>query len=416
LYSQKKTIFYGWKVVNALFWINATLVGPFCVFGIFFKPLEAYFNVSRATTSSIISVYTAITAGVGVLGGWALDRFGPRRVILTMSFLTGASLLLTSQVHVLWLFFITYSLLMALGNGALYIASMPIIMRWFERKRGIASGIAMAGIGIGQVILAPVATFFIVRFDWHASFLALGLIAWFVAMPLSLVLKREPMEIGLFPDGRQSDVEAKHDTRATDAPVIFSTRSVLKTMNFWLITSLQFLLGICLSMVTTHIVPHVMDIGFSAEQGATVVSIIGIMSIIGNLFWGVVNDRIGAKSTVIVCALGMAAVIAWLTHVSIVWQIYLVAILYGLTSGGIVSAQATLFGRTFGITHIGKIMGMLNISWAIGAAGGPIIGGMLFDVVGNYKMAFWIAAIAMVIAAVMVVLVRRQAAGLPESN
>jgi MFS family permease len=119
-------------------------MGPFCVFGVFFKPLEAYFNVSRATTSSIISVYTAITAGVGVLGGWALDRFGPRRVILTMSFLTGASLLLTSQVHVIWLFFITYSLLMALGNGALYIASMPIIMRWFERKRGIASGIAMA--------------------------------------------------------------------------------------------------------------------------------------------------------------------------------------------------------------------------------------------------------------------------------
>ena len=416
LSNSKKTIFYGWQIVNVLFWLNAILMGTVLIFGVFFKPLEAEFSISRAITSSIVSVYMVSMAVVALLGGWALDRFGPKRLVLVMGFLTGLGLLLTSQVHVIWQFFITYSVLLAFGSGATYVVSMPLVIRWFEKKRGLASGITMAGVGIGQVTLAPLATFVIVNFGWRAGFLTLGLIPLLVVMPLSLVLKRDPMEMGLLPDGRQSDLVVQNNQRKEPYPDVFSILSILKNRSFWFITILNFLMGICIMMISTHIVPHVTDIGFSAEQGATVISIIGIMGIIGNFLGGLFTDRVGAKVTAIVSALGMAAAMIWLTYINSLWQIYMFAALYGLTYGGILPSTGTLFGQTFNATDIGKIMGMIYFSWAIGAAIGTIVGGTLFDLKGNYILAFRFAAIAMIIVALMAALVKRRATGLSDNK
>ena len=406
--KPKKSIFYGWKIVNSLFWINAILMGSVFIFGVFFKSLETEFNLSRATTSSIVSVYMVAMAGVAILGGWALDRYGPKRIILIMAFLTGLGLLLTSQVFAAWQFFITYSLLLALGSGATYVISMPLILRWFEEKRGLASGITMAGVGIGQVILAPLTTFFIVNFGWRVGFVALGLISWIIVIPLGFVLKRSPTEMGLLPDGHQPDSVLKDNIGKEEKPSdVFSTISVFKTSSFWFITILNFLMGVCVMMVSTHVVPHVIDLGFSAEQGATIISIIGIMGIAGNFLGGLTTDRMGAKRTVIISALGMAIVMAWLTKSNSLWQVYAFAVVYGLANGGIVPSSGVLYGQAFKTTHIGKIMGMVYFSWAIGAAIGPFIGGTLFDLNGNYVLAFSVAAIAMVIAAFMAILVKR---------
>lgn len=404
--NPNKSIFYGWKIVAALFWINTILFGTTYIFGIFFKSLETDFHISRAATSAIVSVYWVITAGVAVLGGWATERYGPR-LILIMAFFTGLSLMLASQVHIVWQLFITYSLLLALGTGALYVASMPLIFRWFEQKRGLASGIALAGASFGQVILAQLATLLILKYDWRTAFLSLGLIAW-LAMPLSLILKRDPKEMGLLPDGRQSGAGAIRITSTTPPPDVFSMSSIFKVRSFWLISILHFMFGICALMVGTHIVPHVIDIGFSVTQGATVISIMGITSVAGFLLGGFVVDRMGAKRTVIFFVLAMAVVTAWLTNINSLWQIYLFAVLYGVTSGGVTPSLATFFAQTFGTKHIAKILGMIEVSWAIGAATGPIIGGKLFDVNGNYIVAFWIAAIALIIAVLMAALVRRE--------
>lgn len=402
----KKQLYYGWKIVIAMFWINSLLFGAAYVFGVFFKSLEADFHMTRAVTSSIVSAYWVITAGVAVLGGWAFERFGPR-LVLIMAFITGLSLVLASQVHDIWQLFFTYSLLLGLGTGALYVVCMPLLFKWFEQKRGLASGIALAGSSFGQVILAPLATFIILKSDWRVGFLVLGLIAW-LAIPLSLILKRDPGEIGLMPDGSESGGRGRPDTKSEPHPSGFSILSILKTGNFWLVTTLHFSFGICALMVGTHIVPHVIDIGFSAEQGATVISITGMLGFAGFLLGGLVTDRIGAKRTVILFALGTAIMTAWLTHITALWQMYLFAALYGLSSGGVTPALASFFGQTFGMTHLSKILGMIEISWAVGAATGPFIGGALFDLNGNYRVAFWVAAVAMIVVALMASLVRRK--------
>jgi MFS family permease len=387
-----------------MFWINTLLFGAAYVFGVFFKSLEADFHMTRAVTSSVVSVYWVITAGVAVLGGWAFERFGPR-LVLIMAFITGLSLVLASQVHQIWQLFITYSLLLGLGTGALYVACMPLLFKWFERKRGLATGIALAGSSFGQVILAPLATFIIVKSDWRIGFLVLGVIAW-LAIPISLILKRDPGQMGLEPDGREPNGNVLPAAKPVERPSSFSIVSVLKTGNFWLLTTLHFMFGVCALLVATHIVPHVIDIGFSSGQGATVISITGMLGFAGFLLGGIVSDRFGAKRTVILFALGTAIMTVWLIHITTLWQIYLFAALYGLASGGITPALASFFGQTFGMTHLSKILGMIEISWAVGAATGPYIGGALFDLNGNYIIAFWVAAIAMIIVALMASLVR----------
>jgi MFS family permease len=408
LSNTKKTIFYGWKIVNALFWMNAILMGSVFIFGVFFKSLETEFNMSRTTTSLIVSVYMIAMAGVAILAGWALDHYGPKRIVLIMAFLNGLGLLLTSQVFATWQFFISYSLLLALGSGATYVVSMPLILRWFEQKRGMASGFTMAGVGIGQVILAPLTTFFIVNFGWRAGFIALAMISWLTIIPLAFVLKSDPSEIGLLPDGRHSDSVVKPSTQKVIAPpASFSVISVFKTSSFWFIIVLNFLMGVCVMMVSTHVVPHITDIGFSAVQGATVISVIGIMGIAGNFLGGLAIDRVGAKWTVTVSALGMAIVTAWLAHINSLWQVYAFAVIYGLANGGIVPSAGILYSQAFMVTHISKIMGMIYSCWAIGAAIGPFIGGTLFDLTGNYTLAFWVAAVAMATAALMAILVKR---------
>jgi len=122
LFNQKKGIFYGWKIVNSLFWMNAILMGSVFIFGVFFKSLETEFNMSRTTTSLIVSVYMIAMAGVAILAGWALDHYGPKRIVLIMAFLNGLGLLLTSRVFATWQFFISYSLLLALGSGLLTLS------------------------------------------------------------------------------------------------------------------------------------------------------------------------------------------------------------------------------------------------------------------------------------------------------
>ena len=124
LLKLKDRLFYGWVVVAAFFIVGTTIWGIRFSFGVFFKSIEAEFNRTRAATSGIFSVYMVFGGVFTILGGWALDRYGPRIIVLVMGLFTGFSLLLTSQTNSLWQLFITYSLLLAVGTSDMYVVIM----------------------------------------------------------------------------------------------------------------------------------------------------------------------------------------------------------------------------------------------------------------------------------------------------
>ncbi len=164
-----------------------------------------------------------------------------------------------------------------------------------------------------------------------------------------------------------------------------------------------------LLLVLTHIVPHVTDIGFSSEEAAIFLSVISGMSIVGLVLMGRVSDSIGRKTTAIICSLLLMVAMISLIWAQNLWMLYLFAITYGFAQGGFVSPLTALIGDTYGLRNIGLIVSMLNIGWGIGAAIGPTIGGLIFDVKNSYSIAFLMAGAAMLIATLLIALIRQEA-------
>jgi OFA family oxalate/formate antiporter-like MFS transporter len=401
-------LFYGWVVVIAFFIIGITLYGIHFSFGVFFKSIESEFNLTRAATSAILSANMLLAGVFSFFAGWALDRYGPKVVVLLMGIFTGLSLVLTSQVNALWQIFLTYSLLLAMGTGPLYVVPMSAVSRWFDKKRGLALGLSSLGIGLGMVIMAPFATYLITNFDWHTAYLIIGLIAWLVVVPLSRLLRKDPCEIGALPDGLKSYRQEVKSKESNIQLINSSLWQVFRTISFWLLVSTWFLFASCLFLVLTHLVPHVTDIGFSAGEAAVVLSLIGIASIPGRLVMGIVSDRVGRKSAIIICTLLESGAMIWLIWAQDLWMFFLFALIFGFAYSGFGSSMAAIIGDTFGLRQIGTIFGLLEVGFGVGAAIGPAIGGLIFDISHSYTIAFLIGAVVMLAVTLLLTLIRQE--------
>ena len=402
----KDKLFYGWVVVVAFLVIGTTIFGIRFSFGVFFKSIESEFDLTRTVTSGIFSVHMVLCPVFAILGGLASDRYGPRIVLFLIGLLTGLSLLLTSQANSTWQLFITYSLLLSMGSSALFPATMSTVARWFDKKRGLALGMAGSGAGLGIFVMAPFATFLISNFDWRMAFIIIGVIIWLIVFPLSRLLKKDPYEIGALPDGLDSLSKDIKNKEESIQPADLSLLQTLRTKTFWLITFVWLFLASNMFLVFTHLVPHVTDIGFSAGEAAAVLSLIGGLSVVGRVLMGTVSDRIGRKPTAIICALLQAGAMVWLMWSQDLWMLYLFALFYGLTYGGIGPSIAALIGDTFGLRNMGAILGALDIGFGVGGALGPAIGGLIFDATNSYFMAFLLGAVVMFISALLIALIK----------
>jgi len=407
IWRIKDRLFYGWVVLAACLVVNAVIFGTRYSFGVFFKSLESEFGLTRAATSGVFSAYMVLCCIFAVLGGWALDRYGPRKVIFLMGIFTGLSLILTGQTHSPWQLFISYSLLLAVGTGAAYAVIMSTISRWFEKKRGFALGIAGSGVGLGTVIMAPLATYLITTFGWRTAFVVVGLIVGLIIVSLSMLLRKDPAAIGALPDGVKLEPgEALAQGNGDDTrPTSFSLLQALGTRNFWFFGGIWFLWSVCVHLVLTHIVPHATDVGISATEASFVLSLIGFILIPARLIGGGVSDRVGRKLSAIICASLQAGAMLWLLRSQELWMFYLFAVVYGFGYGGFDPPVVAMIGDIFGPRSLGVIMGSLVVGWSLGAAVGPIIGGYIFDVSGSYSWAFLMGALAMLVAGLLVALV-----------
>ncbi|MBI2861040.1 MAG: MFS transporter [Chloroflexi bacterium] len=402
-------MFYGWVVVAACFIIGTVIFGIYFSFGVFFKSIEAEFDLPRAAVSAILSVQMVLGILFTIAGGWASDRYGPRMVFLLMGLFTGLSLVLTSRVDAFWQLFITYSLLLSMGANATYVVLTSTVSHWFAAKRGLALGIAGSGVGLGAMVVPLLATFLISALDWRAAYLVIGLLAWAIVLPLSRLLRKEPADIGAQPDGAsfQSSVETGQPGIEDTLPYL-SLPQAWRTRSFWMVMFIWLFFAGNAFLVFTHIVPHATDMGISREGAATVLSIIGGVGIAGRIFMGGVSDRMGRKSALVMSTLVQAGAMVWLVWAQSLWALYVFAVVYGFTYGGINSTASALICDAFGLARIGAILGVLDIGFGLGGAIGPALGGLVFDARGDYQMAFWLGAASMLIVTWLVVLIRRE--------
>ena len=405
----KDKLFYGWVIVVACLIGGTALYGIRLSFGVFFKSLESEFNLTRVATSSVFAAYTILAAVFTIVGGWAVDRYGPRRVLFSMGLLTGLGLLITSQTNSFWQLFLSYSLLLAIGTGASYPVLMSVVSRWFDKKRGLALGIAGAGGSLGIITMVPFAAYLISELDWRTSYLVMGLVTWVVVISLSMLLRKGPSEIGVLPDGVKLSEGRTEPTGNGESQLAgFSLLQEFRTNNLWLIFAVWLLFSLSIHLVLTHIIPHVTDIGISTLEASTILSIMGGSTLLSRVLTGRVSDIIGRKMLGIIWAVLQSGALVGLIWAQDLPMFYLFAIAFGLSWGGIGVISTALIVDMFGGRNLGIIMGAIDVGFQVGAAIGPVVGGFVFDVTGTYTVAFAIGAAAMLVTALLIALTRRE--------
>ncbi|MBI2868655.1 MAG: MFS transporter [Chloroflexi bacterium] len=402
----RKGLYYGWIIAFNTLIVCSILFGIRFSFGVFFKSIQEEFVLSRAATSSIFSVTMVFAAVFAVVGGWALDRYGPKAVVLVMGLLTGVGLLLSSQTTALWQLYLTYSLLLAPAMGASMPVAIGTVSPWFKRRRGLALGIVSSAAGLGTVGLAPLSTFLIENVAWRWSYVIIGGGSLLLVVLLGLTLKRNPAEIGELPDGdRPGDFAAEPvkpaPLSAPERPR-FSLGETLRAGRFWMLVITFLLFAFCLNLVMTHLVPYATDLGISAIDAALVLSLISIASVIGRVSMGRVSDAVGRRRPGLVCGALLVGTVIWLIGAYELWSFQLFAVFFGLAWGGFGVVMLILVADIFGNKNIGLVMGIADMNFLIGAALGPALGGIIYDTTRSYTIAF-IASTVMIVFSVLAV-------------
>lgn len=324
-----------------------------------------------------------------------------------MGLFAGLSMVTSSLVQSVWQLYITYSVLLALGTGALFSIVSSTTARWFVKKRGFAVGITSSSTAAGQIIMIPVATLLIDHFDWRWAFAILGIIIWLILVPVSLLMKRDPVDIGLLPDGVKPEKNLDRIQHNTNHHQLAGLRfsEAIKTREFWFLAALWLLLAVSVGMVMTHTVPHALDLGITAMNAAFIISLIGIGGSVGRLGTGKLSDSVGRRIPTLLCVIMQVGSLVWLIWIKDLWMFYVFAVIFGFSYGGLSAEIAVIVSDIFGVRSLGLIMGAITSSWGLGNAIGPAIGGIVYDSTGTYSIAFAVAAFGMGIGILLALLI-----------
>ncbi|MDP7240899.1 MAG: MFS transporter [Dehalococcoidia bacterium] len=378
--------------------------GIFYSYGVFFKPLIAEFGWSRAETSLAFSFYLVTYSTTGILMGWLSDRNGPRLPIFLAALLIGGGLAALSWISSLWALYLFFGLVAALGHGASWIVPVSTVVRWFERRRGMAMGIVTAGMGVGTLIFPFLANYLISSLGWRQAFLVVGVVAFTYNAVAAFILRRGPDSMGLAAYGAVVGAVPVDDNPALYYG--YTLKEAVSTYAFWSIYFCVTLGFASYALLLVHLVPFATDQGIDPAGAVGAVAFIGVGALLGRTILGMVSDRIGRRGTLRLAYVMNALAITGLVVGLNLQLLYTIAFAVGFFGIGGSVVLGPLFGEMFGQLHLGKILGAFMTCGAAAGFAGPYTAGYLFDLTGNYSAAFMGAAGIAITAAILSFLIR----------
>ena len=389
-----KKIFYGWWIVLATNLICLIGFGTWLYsFGVFFKPMMNEFGWTRAMTSGAASLRSIEGGVAGPIVGWAVDKYGARRVIMFGGFVSGLGFAMMPFVNSLLGFYIAYGIVVSIGMSAmLYLPAFTVIAKWFTRKLSRALAVLSLGAGLGGLICAPAAALVISHFGWRTAFLGIGVLIWVVVIPLSLVVRERPEDMGLRPDGDPPDPESDAAWKGDDANAAgasdYTLKEALVSSAFWIIALTFFFSSLSHSVVFVHAIPALTDAGITAEMAAFSVGLLTVVSIAGRLSFGYLGDFVDKRYLFLFAYILQGGGVLILIVAQEMLTVYLFVAVFGVGFGATVPLLASIRADYFGRAALGKIQGFMSPVTMVAGATGPVSAGYLFDTTGSYDSAF----------------------------
>lgn len=379
----------GWVTVAAAFVAMTVVFGVAYSFGAFFTPMAAEFGSGSGATSGVFAVTACCWFLLGSVSGRVADRFGPRPVLLFGAVALAAGLLATAAVEQLWLGYLTYGLGVGVAVACGYVPMVAAVGAWFSRRRAVALGVAVAGIGVGTLIGAPLAAALITEYGWRQTHVVFGVAGATLLVACAVVARRPPEP----PEGGS-------------LPVRTVVRTVVRTPAFRALYLATLLASLALFVPFVFLPAYAIAAGVAPVAAATLVGIVGVASVLGRLAIGSLADRYGRIRTFQASFAILAASFAiWLaadlmrattapSGGTTFGMLVAFAVVLGVGYGGWIALQPTVVAELFGLRGLGGLVGLVYTGGGIGALLGAPLAGLLIDATGGYGWAITAAGLA----------------------
>lgn len=394
-------LFYGWIVVAIAFVTMAFAITGRTAYSLLLPEIIGEFGWSAGVSSGAFAIGFAATTVIVAPLGILMDRFGPRLVIPLAAAVVAAGFALAPRIETPFGLYLTLGIMVTTASiGMSYIGHSMFLPNWFVRRRGLAVGIAFAGVGIGGVVMLPVLQMIIDDFGWRTACLvtAAGIAA--VVIPLNVLFQRKaPSDLGLEPDGdAPAGTDSDLSQRAPD-PVVdhvwaaktWTIGTALATSRFWWVLVAYFGSLFPWYALLIHQTRFLVGAGFTTGAAAMALGILALTGVVGQIAIGAFSDRFGRELAWTLSMLGFAAaglLFVWIDREPSFALLAAAVALQGLLGYGIASIYGAISAELFAGRHFAGIFAIASLGGNFGAAAGAWTMGVIHDATGSYQNGF----------------------------
>lgn len=394
---MRERFHYAFVVLAVTFFVLFVAAGVRAIPSVVIKPLETEFNWERTSISFSVALSLFAYGLGGPFSGTLINRFGPRRVMALGLAMSALGLLPLLWMTELWQLYLFWGVVVGVGTGAIAnVLGATVANRWFNKNRGLALGLMSGSVAVGQLILLPLMVTLTADAGWRATVGVIGAAAVLMLIPVALLMRDQPSDIGAEPYGGKI---ADAPTSAPDGKAV-SLRDALRTRDFWLLAGSFFICGYTTNgMIGTHLLPHTIEHGFVEVESAYAIGLMGAMNMVGTLISGWLSDRFDNRK--------LLATYYGLRGLSLVALPFIIefegllifSVIYGLDWVATVPPTVNLTAQRFGRSSLSVIYGWIFCSHMFGAGIAAQAGGFFRDLMGDYHLIFLSAALMGLIAA-----------------
>ncbi len=412
--KKKPQFFYGWVIVLVSFLSDLMTTGATLhSFSFILKPMTQELGWTRTITMVGAGLKNTAGAFGGIIIGPLLDRYGARPLMVVGAVVGGIGIIALSRVNELWQFYLLYGLIGSMGITAIGgLVTSSTVVKWFIRKRSRATAITVAGSPLGGAVLGPITQYIILQYGWRAAWAVLGSLIWIVVIPLAgLFMRRQPEDMGLYPDGDKVRPEPGQGASATDQSSpkleeVWTPKAALRTPTLWVIILSFVLSGMGMSANMYHQTAYISDKGLPSSVLTTNIVVFGITAALAFIPWAFAAEKFAARYCVAASFFGCAGGLAILVAAQSMPAVLLYAVVYPLAASGGVLLEVIMLANYYGRTFIGTIRGVIMPLRLISTVGGPLFAAYIYDVTKSYDLAYIIFGITYLLAAFVILMAR----------
>ena len=404
--ASKMPFFYGWLIVLSMFAAGMASAGPtLWALSVFAIPMTDDLGWTRATFFGALAARQLLMGALAPIFGRLADtEKWPRILMVFGGSVYALSLILLSQIDNQLQYFLVLSLLGGIGQASGGgILRQAIVSKWFIRRRGRAIAIGSMGTGMAAFVYPLFAYSLIEFYGWRTAWIWMGVSSFILLVPLALLVRRQPEDIGLLPDGETAEQAQIRRSRAEkgDATAAeehsFTLAEVTKSKTLWLIVLATMITAPSMQGLTSTWVPYFQDIGFSAGISATALTTYGLFSVLSRIVWGFIVERYHVRKVLMANGSLIALMVLVLINVQMitsafnfdpVYVVIIFAAFLGIIFGGFIGLNPLLWPNYFGRKFIGSIRGTFTPFVTVSSALGPLWINYIFDKTGKYDLAY----------------------------